>query len=314
MRVLITGANGFIGRYLVDKLASTHEVIAAVRTDTVFPQGVEVRVIPSIDSQSDWVGLLSDIDVVVHLAARVHVMNESAEDPLSEFREVNALGTSKLAGAAAEQGVKRFVFMSSIKANGEGNSHAPYSDTDVPAPVDPYGVSKWEAEQLVTSVGNETGMEIVILRAPVVYGPGVRGNIKRLSQLVRLGLPLPFGAVNNRRTMLSLQNLGVWVGRAISEASPPERAVLMGDPSPVSTRVLVEELALGMGKRAILLPIPVSLMERVARLIGKEQITQRLFSDLEVRPSFQAFQGIESELAPENQSIQEAGAAFGLRN
>ncbi len=302
-----------MGKYLTKVLQKDNEVIAGVRDKRTINFSGEIREIPTLSSKSDWSGLFEDIDVIVHLAARVHVMNETAVDPLEEFLEVNSRAVLRMAEAAAEQKVKRFIFMSTIKVHGEGAEEYPYTDTDVPEPVDPYGISKWQAEEALRNVSKTSQMEVVILRSPVVYGEGVKGNIELFYKLVKLGIPLPFGLANNRRTMLSLQNLSVWVNRAITAESPPNKAVLMGDPKPISTKVLAQSLALGMGKRSLLIPIPITLMSTMATALGKKSIIQRLFGNLEILPSFEAFPGIDDELVSSETEIRSFAAGLASR-
>jgi UDP-glucose 4-epimerase len=207
--VLLTGANGFVGRRLCSELARVgHHVRAAVREPgRARDLPGEVVAVGSLESDVDWSGALTDVDVVVHLAARVHVMRESAAEPLAEFRAVNVRATESLARAAAARGVKRLVYVSSIKVNGEGTALRPYGPDDTPAPSDPYGVSKWEAERALHAIARATGLEVTVVRPPLVYGPGVGGNFLRLLKLVRRGIPLPFGAIENRRSMIYSGNL-----------------------------------------------------------------------------------------------------------
>lgn len=307
MRVLVTGATGFVGRQLVGHLSASHHVIALARRQVSIPGASETRTVSAIDSRTDWDGLLEDVDVVVHLAARVHVMNEKSPDPLEAFREVNSRGTQRLAESAAKQGVKRFVFMSSIKVNGEQTNGTPFTATSTADPRDPYGVSKWEAEQILGRIAAETGMRVVVLRPTVIYGVGVKGNVERIVRLLRTRIPLPLGAVRNRRTMLSMDNLSRWVSRAISEPDPPEYPVLIGDPEPISTRTLASALGRGLGVSTPLLPVPVRLMEFVAGVLGRSGLAQRLFGDLEVAPSFEAFPGIRDELVDSSSSLRAFG-------
>lgn len=289
MRILITGATGFVGRHLVEQLSDEHEVVALVRQTTAHLASAKIRVVENIGPGTDWTGVLEDVDAVVHLAARVHVMEESAADPLAAFRETNTEGTRVLAEEAANQGVKRFVFMSSIKVNGEGTNGNPYTANDVPAPVDPYGISKWEAERALTEISGRTEMGCVILRPTVIYGAGVKGNIARIAKAVRMGIPLPLGLVRNRRSMLSIGNLVAWVREALNSQAVPTNPVLISDPRPVSTRDLVINIADGMGAKPRILPVPVGLMTVGATLIGKRSFAVRLFSDLEVEPTYAAF-------------------------
>ncbi len=192
MRVLVTGANGFVGRTLCPALRDAgHEVIAAVRNADGLPEGCEARLVDDIGPETDWTEGLQDIEAVVHLAARVHVMRESAADPLAAFRQVNTVGTLHLARAAAEAGVRRFVFLSSVKVLGESCPEGPFTDASPPNPQDPYAVSKWEGEKGLSELAREFGMEVVILRPPLVQGPGVRGNFLSLFRLVHRGVPMP---------------------------------------------------------------------------------------------------------------------------
>ena len=311
MRVLVTGATGFVGSHLVTALASRgHQVVAVTRRDVECPGAHEVRVAGDIGPSTDWSGLLGDVDVVVHLAARVHMMNETSADPLAAFREVSAAGTVHVAEEVARQGVRRLVFMSSIKVHGGGRDGKPYSSLDAPAPADPYGVSKWEAEQALGKIARETGMECVALRPTVIYGPGVRANVDRLAHLVASGIPLPFGRVHNRRTMLSVGNLVKWVDRAVSDSAKPTGPVLIGDPRPVSTKELTVQIASGLGVRARMIPVPVGIMMLAGRVVGKQAMLQRLLGDLEVTPTVEAYPGIESQLVDPAAELESYGASL----
>ncbi len=313
MRILVTGANGFVGRHLIEDLSHSHYVKAVTRRESNEIPAKEHLIVPEIGGSTDWNGMLSDIDVVIHLAARVHVMQETAENPLAQFREVNVNGTRNLAEAAARQGVKRFVFLSSIKVHGEGSPGRPYSAEDVASPSDPYGVSKWEAEEALRKVSEETGLQIVVLRPTVIYGPGVKGNIHRIIRLVSTGLPLPFGAVNNRRSMISVANLVKWIQRAVVDIQLPKGPVLVADSAPVSTKVLVLNIAKGMGIRSRLVPVPVRLIEIIAAIFGMGALTQRLFGDLEVIPTYEAFEGIREDLIDSESELRALGESFTSR-
>ncbi|MDR1768095.1 MAG: NAD-dependent epimerase/dehydratase family protein [Propionibacteriaceae bacterium] len=285
MRILVTGASGFVGRQLVPALAGGHEVVACVRRPGSSVGAVRELVVAGIDGRTDWGDGLSGVEVVVHLAGRAHVMREDAADPLSLYREVNVEGTRTLAEAAARCGARRLVFMSTIKVNGEGTRGRAFTDRDAPAPVDPYGVSKWEGEQALAEVSARTGLEVVALRPPVMYGPGVKGNIKRIAALVGRGVPLPLGSVANRRTMLSAGNMVRWVRAAVESPLAPRRPVLMGDPRPVSTAELVRQLAAGMGRPDRLVPFPVAGLLLGGKLLRHEADVARLVEDLEIATS-----------------------------
>jgi len=209
-KVLITGANGFIGSFLCAKiLAEGWQARGTVRSESDvsrLPDGVETVPIGSVNSTTKWDDALLDIDTVVHLAARVHVMDDASSNPLDEYRKVNVKGTRCLAVAATKTGVKRFVYISSVKVNGEGKAAA-YTEDDEEAPADPYGVSKWEAEQELHKISNTTGIEVVILRPPLVYGPGVKANFLQLFKIVERGIPLPLSSIKNRRSFIYLGNL-----------------------------------------------------------------------------------------------------------
>jgi nucleoside-diphosphate-sugar epimerase len=219
MTVLVTGASGFVGGAVVRRLvADGCTTWAGVRTPADLPSDVRQILVGSLGPDTDWRPAVVGADAVVHAAARVHVMRETSGDPLAEFRRANVAGTMALARQAAESGVRRFVFISSIKVNGEGTDAGhPYTSDTPPAPVDPYGISKHEAEQQLLALSTETGMAVSIIRPVLVYGPGVKGNFRSLMRAIERGLPLPLGAIDNRRSLVALDNLGSH--RALSRAS-----------------------------------------------------------------------------------------------
>jgi UDP-glucose 4-epimerase len=283
MKILVTGANGFVGGHLVPHLiAAGHEVTAAVRTGGSAPAGSREVVSGDIGPDTDWSGLLTGHECVIHLAARVHVMNDTSTDPLAEFRSVNTAGTEKLALAAADQGVARFVFLSSIKVNGEATSDTPFSVSDVPHPLDPYGISKHEAEIALRRVEAQTGLEIVIVRTPLVYGPGVGGNFISLLKIARQGIPLPLGSVRNRRTMTSVWNLVNLLESAGSVAAARGALVLAGDSVSPSTAELLRQIYTSMGKPNRLVPFPVALLSLAGAVLGRSSMVERLTGSLEV--------------------------------
>lgn len=285
MRVLVTGANGFVGSQLISHLGrSGNQVIAAVRSpgselDISVEQILEVE----LAEPFDWSDALDGVDVVIHLAARVHIMNDNASDPLAEFRRVNSDATLKLAHQAAEAGVKRFIFLSTIKVNGESTSgRSPFSEKDVCNPTDPYAISKMEAEQGLMQIAKATDMGVVIIRPPLVYGPGVKGNFASIFRWVGRGLPLPFGEVKNRRSLLALDNLVSFIICCLDHPKAANQVFLLSDGEGISTPVMIKKLAHSQGKKARLLPIPVSWMKFAAKILGKGDITDRLFGSLEV--------------------------------
>ncbi len=240
-------------------------------------------VVGNLGGDTDWSAALKGIEIIVHLAARVHVMNDSVSDPLAEFRRVNVEGTLNLAQQAVSGGVKRFVFISSIKVNG-GNTllNQPYFADDTPAPVDPYGISKYEAEEGLHSLAMETGLEVVIIRPPLVYGPGVKVNFRSMMQWLNRGLPLPFGAIHNKRSLVALDNLVDLIITCIEHPSAANQTFLAGDGEDLSTTELLRIMGQALGRPARLMPIPERLLEAVAVLLGKRALAQRLCASLQV--------------------------------
>ena len=247
MKVLVSGANGFVGRALCSYLATQgHGVAPVVRRASCLAGEV---IVGDIDGTTDWTAALAGCDAVVHLAARVHVMNDAAHNPLALFRATNLEATLNLARQAAQAGVKRFVFISSIKVNGEGRD-APYRETDVPAPKEAYAISKWDAEQGLQRIAADTGLEVVILRPPLVYGPGVKANFMRLLRMVKRGWPLPLGAILNRRSLLYLGNFVDAIRVCVEHPTAGGQIFLLDDGEPVSTPELIRALARAMGRPA----------------------------------------------------------------
>ena len=226
------------------------------------------QLIGELDSDTNWTVALNGVDAVVHLAARVHVMHDRRRFPQQAFHRVNALGTVRLAEQAAAAGVKRLVFLSSIKVNGEG-SPVPYRETDPPAPQDPYAISKWEAEQGLHDIAARTGLEVVILRPPLVYGPGVKANFRRLMNAVRKGIPLPFGSIDNRRSLLYLGNLVDAIRVCIEHPAAANKTYLISDGEDVSTPDLVRRLARAMNRPARLLAVPPALLTAAGNAVGQ---------------------------------------------
>lgn len=284
MKVLVTGASGFIGSALCAYLVTKGKtVVGAVRKKNINDlAGIEHRIFPDLGTKMDWKEMLFGIDAIVHCAARVHVMNETASDPLEAFREVNVKGTVQLAEQAVENGVKRFVFISSIKVNGESTMKSPFTADDEPAPEDPYGISKWETEQALLKISRETGLEVVIVRPPLVYGPGVRANFLRLMQMVNFGLPLPFGAINNQRSLVALGNLVDLIDVCLDHSEAVGQTFLASDGNDLSTTELIKTIAVALGKPVRLIPVPGLVLRGAAKIFGKGDIAQRLFGSLQV--------------------------------
>lgn len=283
--ILVTGAAGFVGRALCRRLVSQgRQVVGTFRTASAAPEpGVTQQVTGDLSGLTDWSGMLAKVDVVVHCAARVHVMDDTADDPLKAFRAVNVVATRRLAEQAAAAGVKRLVFLSSIKVNGEETpAGRPFTSQDLPRPIDPYGISKLEAEQALREVAAETGLEVVIIRPVLVYGAGVKANFRAMMKLLLRGLPLPLGSVDNRRSLVALDNLIDLIIRCLDHPAASGETFLVSDGEDLSTTELLERMALAMETKALLFPVPAGLLVFGARALGKSAIAQRLCGSLQV--------------------------------
>lgn len=288
MKVLVTGATGFVGLALTRLLVYQGvEVVGGVRmVSSNLPLGVSQVFVGDIQSGTDWMNALDGADTVVHLAARVHVMRDDAADPLVEFRQVNVAGTLNLARQAAMAGVRRFVFVSSIKVNGEYTVLGkPFSAHDKPVPQDPYGISKYEAERGLLDLESETGMEVVIIRPPLVYGPGVKANFASMMSWLDRGVPLPLGAVHNQRSLVALNNLVDLIVTCLDHPKAVNQTFLVSDGEDLSTTELLQRMGRALGKPARLIPVPVDVMQVAANLLGKGAVAQRLFGSLQVDSS-----------------------------
>ena len=284
-KVLVTGAAGFIGRALCAKiLFEGRHVRGTFRSESDvsrLPDGVEAFSIASIDSNTNWDDALAGINTVVHLAARAHVLKDAAADPLAAFREVNLKGTARLAGMAAQSGVRRFVYISSVKACGE-NRRLPYSENDQPEPQGPYGISKWEAEQALHEIADKTGLEVVVIRPPLVYGPGIKANFLRLFKIIERGVPLPLAGVENRRSLIYLENLVDAVLKCILHPKASGETYFVSDGIDFSTPELIRKIAAAMGKPARLFHSPPFLLKAAGRFLGKSGQVDRLTGSLTV--------------------------------
>lgn len=284
-KVLLTGCTGFVGRSILTRLCRDGEaVVACSRTEMLkSPGAAECLQVADLDSNMDWARALGGVRVVIHCAARVHVMNDTSSDPLIAFRKVNVYGTLNLARQAAAAGVRRFIFISSIKVNGEGTVLGALYHADAQlAPADPYGVSKMEAEQGLRVLAAETGMEVVIIRPVLVYGPGVKANFLSMMRWLSKGVPLPFGAIHNRRSLVALDNLVDLIVTCIDHPAAANQAFLVSDGEDLSTTELLRKMGEALGKPARLLPVPSWMLKAGATILGKKALSQRLCGSLQV--------------------------------
>lgn len=287
MTLLVTGASGWVGTRLSQRLMlDGFDVRAAVRSDNSGSTLQQRITVGSIDRATDWSQALKSVHVVVHLAARVHVMKDTAVDPLTEFRAVNVQGTMNLARQAAAKGVRRFVFISSVKVNGEFTlPGAAFTELDLVNPRDAYGLSKHEAEQGLREIAIQTGMEVVIIRPPLVYGPGVKANFAALMRAVQRGWPLPLGAIHNQRSLVGLDNLVDFIITCITHPKAANQTFLISDGQDLSTTELVRAIGQACGVPARLVPVPVWALKLAGRLTGKSDVLQRLCSNLQIDSS-----------------------------
>jgi nucleoside-diphosphate-sugar epimerase len=283
MNVLMTGATGFVGKSLVATLNAEYQVRLAVRVPTGNGEQKDCFFIGNIDGSADWHDALDGVDVVIHLAARVHVMNEVETDPLAEFRKVNVEGTLNLAWQAAKAGVMRFIFISSVKVNGEHtDTGKPFTETDSVNPQDAYGISKFEAEQGLLQIAKQTGMEVVIIRPPLVYGAAVKANFASMMRIVKRGIPLPLGAIHNKRSFVYVENLVSLILRCIDHPAAANQVFMVSDGDDLSTTELLRECAVALDVKSRLLPVPQKIIEIVFNLLGKAYVAQRLCGNLQI--------------------------------
>lgn len=281
---LLTGGSGYVGQALARRLLNDRwRVRLALRSSAGVLTGTESAAIDGLSASQDWSSALAGVSVVAHLAARVHVMSDKASDPLAEFRAVNTAGTLKLARQAAAAGVQRFVFVSSIKVNGERTELGrPYRSDDSPAPEDPYGISKAEAEIGLRTIAAETGMECVIVRPPLVYGPGAKANFAAMLRWVDRGLPLPLGSINNKRSLVGLDNLVDLLAICMTHQAAAGQTFLVSDNDDVSTTELLQRVGTALNKPTRLLPVPPALLKAGAALVGRASVAQRLCDSLQI--------------------------------
>lgn len=285
-RVLVTGATGFLGAALVSRLSDDGRysfVATSRRLSSSLISGLQPILVGDLDASTDWSSALVNVNVVIHTAARVHIINDSADDPLKEFRKVNLEGTMALAHQAVQAGIKRFIFISSIKVNGEetvlGKS---FAAGDLPKPVDPYGISKAETEQALLEFAASSGLEVVIIRPVLVYGPGVKANFQSLMKWVNKGVPLPLGNVRNKRSLVALDNLVDLVVVCIEHPNATNQVFLVSDDEDISTTELLQRVGKALGVSARLFPASAKLINIAASLFGKSSLSQRLLGSLQV--------------------------------
>lgn len=279
--VLITGANGFIGKQLLLNLISQGiNALGAVRDLSVDTSNLVLS--PSLSADADWSKILVNKDVVIHLAGRAHVLKETTDNPLELFREVNVAGTIKLAQQAIQAGVKRFVFISSIGVNGNITTNTPFSADDVPNPIESYALSKYEAEQALQKLSCESGMELVIIRPPLVYGADAPGNFGKLIKLVHKRYPLPLGAIDNKRSFVSVNNLISLIVTCMEHPLAANQVFLVSDDDDVSTTDLLRNISKILMIRSRLIPIPVFLLYLIAQILGKKHVIQKMCCSLQV--------------------------------
>jgi nucleoside-diphosphate-sugar epimerase len=285
MRVLVTGSTGFVGKALIPAiLFRGHHPVEAVRRTKEKPNDrVSTFVVGNIDGTTGWYQALQSAEAVIHLAARVHVMRDSADDPLAEFRRVNTEGTLNLARQAAEVGVRRFISLSTIGVNGNSTLHGKaFTPTDTPSPYDPYSSSKYQAEIGLHSIAQSTGMEAVIIRPPLVYGGNAPGNFGKLTRLIARGFPLPLASINNLRSFVGIDNLVDFITTCLEHPAAANETFLVSDGVDLSTPDLIRRMARAMNRPARLLPVPTFVLKAAAAMLGRCGMAQRLCGSLQV--------------------------------
>jgi nucleoside-diphosphate-sugar epimerase len=286
-RVLVTGANGFVGQTVCPALASAGLTVRAAVRDPdrlpARPPSGEVAGVGYIGPDTEWAPALAGVDAVVHLAGRVHVLKETFEDPQAEFHKINVLGTERLAWEAAGAGVRRLVYVSTVGVNGRSTSRTrPFTEEDQPVPHNPYALSKWEAERVLRRVSTETGLEVAILRPPLVYGPGVKANFLSLMRLADRGFPLPLGAVENRRSLVYVGNLADAVLACLRHPRAAGEVFLVSDGEDVSTAELLNKIGVSLNRPVRLLPVPPGLLLAAGRVTGASSKVEPLLDSLAV--------------------------------
>lgn len=282
MNILITGSNGFLGQYLCQYLSGKkHFILAHTRQPQVFDHPNITNINFDLNDNLDSLDL-SHVDVIIHCAGRAHIMNEIAESPLKAYRHTNVQGTLNLAKKAAESGVKRFIYLSSIKVNGEQTTTQAFCPNDDVHTDDPYGLSKYEAEQALLDLSQRSGLEVVIIRPVLIYGPNVKANFKSMVNLASKKIPLPIGCLDNKRSMVSVYNLADLIYTCMTHPNANREVFLASDQDDISVKQLFEKLAKYQNNQLLMLPVPKSLISFLASLVGKKAVASRLCSELVV--------------------------------
>jgi UDP-glucose 4-epimerase len=302
MTILVTGASGFVGSHLIKELVQNKYSVISVSRSKDESRGNVVK--KEIDGDTDWSDILKEVDVVIHLANRAHVMDDNEKDAYIAYKKINVDGSLKLASQSIEQGVKRFIYVSSVKANGESTTIKPFNEKDRANPEDAYGKTKFETEDALKALCHPTGMELVIVRPPLVYGPGVKANFLNLIMLCNKNIPLPFGAINNKRSFVFVKNLTSFLELCITHPKAANNTFLISDDDDVSTTQLIKYIKEASGKNHFLLPVPQSWLNFLFKLIGKSSLSNRLCGNLQVditkaktllswKPPYRVSEGIE---------------------
>ncbi len=305
-KVLITGCSGFVGQHFLEvEKNSSLDILSAVRKGS-YKSSRDTVIVGDINANTDWSDALIDVDVVIHMAARAHIMNDADVDPLKAYREVNTEGALNLARQAAEKGIKRFVFVSSIKVNGESTTGmTSFTENNALAPQDPYGFSKAEAEDGLRTISEKTAMEVVIIRPPLVYGPGVKASFRNLMKLALSNLPLPFGAIHNARSMVYVGNLVDFISKCVVHPAAKNQTFIVSDGLDLSLCEMLTLMRSSMGKAVRLFSVPVYIFRFLGMLAGKRDVIDRLVGSLQVdsgkakqlldwKPPYSVEQGIKA--------------------
>ena len=288
-KLLITGGTGFIGKAICENLKSYNYLVNITSRNNHLKKqnGLIFHNIGEIDQNTKWIDVLDGVNCVIHCAAKTHLLKDLKKNSLFAFRKVNVEGTINLAKQAAACGVKRLIFLSSIKVNGEKTVESSmFKHNDISKPEDAYGISKWEAERGLWEISKQTGLEVVIIRAPLVYGRGVKGNLKRLIKLIKSGTPLPFSLVKNKRSLIGIDNLVDIITRCIDHSNAAGKTFLVCDGEDLSTPDLLHFIASAMGRSARMFPLPISLLKLFGFVLRRQSDVDRLIGSLQIDNSF----------------------------